>query len=154
MASFGDINKRDNTTNELTVLFDRVRPILRWETRPIAPKHHFVVDMYAFVFAKSAIDPTFLNGIGVSVGARVVNEIVHVLSEKLFIALETKEPGARRVGKRAVAIHIDAVNPLAGRVEKQTNEFIATGKSCVIAPMWSVLVVVAQQTPPRVSGGQ
>jgi hypothetical protein len=52
-----------------------------------------------------------------------MDELVHVSSEQVGVAVEPEDAQRSRVGKSAVAIEIDPVDPFPGRVEQQLGNF-------------------------------
>ena len=118
-----DIDERDDAADEFPVPLNRVRPVLGRERVAVRTDHDLVVHVHTFRPEERPVDLALLDGIRLAIRPRVMHERVHVLAEQVRHLLEPEQFAARRIGEGAIAIHISPVDPLAGRVQKQPDQF-------------------------------
>jgi hypothetical protein len=93
------------------------------ETGPVGSPHDLVVHVNASSFSEGQIDLAFDHRVGVTVGESVMDEFVHVSSEEVGVAVEPEDAQGGGVGKSAVAIEINPVDPLPSRIQQQLSNF-------------------------------
>ena len=81
--------------------------------------------MRSLTFPERLVNPTFLNRVRLPVSASMVDQLVHLHAEQVIDRIKSQQGCARRIGKRAIAIEIDAVDSLAGRMQQQLREISA-----------------------------
>jgi hypothetical protein len=74
--------------------------------------------MDTLALSERSIDLTVSHGIRITVRECVVNQVMHVAAQQLIGRLETENPHACGIGKRAVAIEIDTIDPLTRRIQE------------------------------------
>ena len=126
LAPLGDVRESEHTPDQLTVALYGIRPVLDRKARAVRAPHHLVVYMRPLMLSKRLVDAALLDRVGLSVRARVVHQFVHLPSEEIGVAPEAKQLGTCRVGKRAVAIEIYPVDPLASGVQQEAYQLVTT----------------------------
>ncbi len=121
---FGDVDEGDDAPDQLALLRHRMGPVLDRERPAVLAEHHLVVDVRAPVVPECLIDAARLQRVGITVGAGVVHEIVHLLAQELVHAVESQQLGARRIGERAPPLEVDSVYPLARGIQEETHELV------------------------------
>ncbi len=102
----------------------RIGPVLGREALTVGPPDDFISDVYSFALYEGLIDPAVFHGIRLSTWPCVVNQRMHILAQQIFIAFVAQHVHAGRIGERAVACEVDAVDPLAGGVEQSADQLL------------------------------
>ena len=120
-----DVHESEHAPHQLAVALHRVGPILGWKGSPVLAEHDLVIHVRPLVLPERAVDTAFLHRVRLSVGARVVHQLVHVPTQELCIVLEAEQPQAGGVRERAAAVQIDAIDPLTRRLQQQPSQLVA-----------------------------
>lgn len=120
-----DIDKSNNTTDEVIVAIHWVRPVLRVKRLAVGTEHNLIIDVRAHTLMKCLIYFALLNRVWLAVCPRVMHQLVHVLADYVVDRVKPEQPRARWVGKGAMAFEINSVDSLARRIQQKLSEFAA-----------------------------
>ncbi len=81
--------------------------------------------MHAAFLAVRLVDLAVFDWIGLAVLPRVVDQLVHVVSEQLRLGFIAEQLDAGRIRERAITVEVDAVDALAGGVEERADQLLA-----------------------------
>ncbi len=121
LAPLGDVGEGDHRTTVETLVDDRVARVLDREGATVRPLEDLLHDCRRDAVDKRAMDRTLLQRVGRTVGTAVqVRELVDVLADEVR-GVVAEHPGGGPVDEGACAMGIDAVDPLARRLEDQPH---------------------------------
>ncbi len=112
-----NIGEGDDCAPDHAVIEDRVGGVLGGEAGAVGAPQHVAVDAAALALAEGAKDRAILDGVIAAVGARVMDQVMHVAAPELLGGI-AQQLGPGAVDEGAAAIGIDAIDAIAGRFQQ------------------------------------
>jgi hypothetical protein len=90
--------------------------------RPVPAPQDLVASLNGFPFTKRLVDLAVMQRDRNAICSRVVDKVMHVLSDQIIGGVIAEEASTRRIAESAQSLEVETTDPFSRGIQQQTND--------------------------------
>src|SRR5690348_4373330 len=125
LLAHGHVYEGNHRSHDLSAFALRICPVFHRKGGAIRLPEHVIIKVHLLPLAQRLADRAFLRWKRLSIGARMMDERVHVAAEQLVRMLVAEQAETRRIAKGAATLNVNPANSLHRGLQNQAKFLLA-----------------------------